>query len=168
MEQHFFLEGAEDAVLAGDPQVTPSQEPVELFGLLEPESEAEAVGPDLTGLHLEGRAARDLFAPTGAPGGPRPTRRICKKTRDPLVLSRWGATLLHPSHNLRHAKGALWCIRCGCFANVNVRKLAGECKERTSHGTNTIKRILKGKTPVGYLRDWPDPGGEEYRAVLVP
>ena len=30
------------------------------------------------------------------------------------------------------------------------------------------KRSLKAKTLVAYLRDWPDPSGEEYRAVLMP
>ena len=33
---------------------------------------------------------------------------------------------------------------------------------------STLKRILKGQTLVGCLRDWPDPGGIGYSAVLVP
>ena len=75
---------------------------------------------------------------------------------------------LHPSHNFKLAKGALWCVSCGCFAAEKVRKLGGECKPKRLHGANTLKRILRGKTPVGYMKDWPDPQGEEYRAVLVP
>ena len=119
-------------------------------------------------LHLADHFARDLFAPAEVPGGLRPLRRMRKKTANPVVLSHWGASKLHPSHNLRLAKGALWCIRCGCFAATNVRKLGATCGEKTVHGANTLKRILKGQTPVGYLRDWPDPSGVEDSAVLVP
>ena len=60
----------------------------------------------------------------------RPTKRCVRKTLCPLVLEQWGTAKLHPSQNLRLAHGALWCIRCGCFAADNVRKLAKECREK--------------------------------------
>ena len=168
------MEGAEEAISLGnqDPRPHRRARGSQFFGLFEPEAEPEAVaaGPPLSvqDLHLADQAASDGFAPAEVPGGLRPLRRVRKKTANPVVLSHWGASKLHPSHNLRLAKGALWCIRCGCFAATNVRKLGGVCGDKTDHGVNTLKRILKGQTPVGYLRDWPDPGGIEYSAVLVP
>ena len=98
----------------------------------------------------------------------RPTRRIRSKAQCPVVLDSWNATKLHPSHNLRVAHGALWCVRCGCFAADNVRKLASVGKDRRLHGANTLKRIRRGLTPVAYMKDWPNPTGAPYREVLVP
>ena len=136
---------------------------------ISPDQKKEEVsGPSISALHLADKAASDLFAPADVPGGLRPLRRVGKKTANPIVLTHWGVSALHSSHNLRLARGALWCIRCGCFAATHVRKLGAVCKDKTAHGANTLKRILAGRTPVGYLRHWPDPGGIEYSAVLVP
>ena len=58
-----------------------------------------------------------------------------------------GKLSIHHTHKVYSFKNIYYCIKCGSYASNKLRKLAAECKPRTSAGQLFLDKLNKGILP---------------------
>jgi len=71
-----------------------------------------------------------------------------------------GIGTLHPSHNMHHKRGIVWCWNCGAYVTENPRDLAEPCTGEKSRGRKGFLNKLKQDLPPRLHMDWPLREGE--------
>ena len=77
--------------------------------------------------------------------------------REELIM---GKARLHPTHNMHHKRGIVWCWGCGAYAGAEGKNLLKPCQGKVSRGAAYfLNRLREGKTPRESVC-WPCAVGE--------